>query len=350
MTVETRLRLILDEAKIPTRGRIAAIASGTGIARDTVRKFLYNQAGVFSLQTIGAICTWLQEQGLGKGLPGKLFAIKPPKMVEAILEPGNVSMVVGVYQGRPGFPRGSIARDDFAVAARLVAQLSTVSERAVGFTYVHVPSHMPSDGHEVDRSVLERDQRNAKQTYDRVRLDTKSGSAVLIGSQRANYAVECFVADLVNTAAFSSEKSPVPFYLKYQEPERSSSCFGGNTAPVSAGKSAPDGIYFRHRNSSDWKHFPSRPRQRGTGMVIVRRNPGLGRVELAIFGLSAFATAAMGQIFCRMPDRFQPLTRMRRGDEVGVYVCGFRIAGMKTAEQNIDSVTIGPPEIVRLDV
>ncbi len=85
-------------------------------------------------------------------------------------------------------------------------------------------------------------------------------------------------------------------------------------------------------------------------MVIVRRNPGLGRVELAIFGLSAFATSAMGRIFCRMPDRFPPLTRMRRGDEVGVYVCGFGIAGMKTDEQNVDSVTIGPPEIVRLDV
>ena len=81
MTVETRLRFILDDAKIPTRGRIARIASGTGIARDTVRKFLYNQAGVLSLQTIGAICTWLQEQGLGDCLPGKLFAIQPPKMV-----------------------------------------------------------------------------------------------------------------------------------------------------------------------------------------------------------------------------------------------------------------------------
>ena len=189
MKAETRLKFILDEAKIPTRGRIAMIASGTGIARDTVRKFLYNQAGVFSLQTIGAICTWLEEQGLGADLPGKLFALKPPKMIEAILEPGNVSMVLGVYQGRPDFGRGSIARDDFAVAARLVEQLSTVSQRAVGFTYVHVPSHMPSDGHELNRSVIERDQHNAKQTYETVRRTTKIGSAILIGSQRANYAV-----------------------------------------------------------------------------------------------------------------------------------------------------------------
>jgi len=350
MTVETRLRLILDEAKVPTRGRIAAIASGTGIARDTVRKFLYNQAGVFSLQTIGAICSWLHEQGLGEGLPGKLFAIKPPEMIGAIIEPGNVSLVVGVYQGRPGFPRGSIARDDFAVAARLVEQLSTVSERAVGFTYVHVPSHMPSYGQEVDRSVIERDQRNAKQTYDSVRQDTKSGSAVLIGSQRANYAVECFVADLLNTAAFSSEKSPVPFYLKYQEPERSSSCFGGNTAPVAAGKSAPDGIYFRHRGKEDWDYFPSEPRRNATGMIIVRRDPGLGRVELAVFGLSGIATSAMGTLLCRMPDRFWPEGPVRAGLQVGVYVCGFKISGMTSDEQDIDTIKIGSPTIVELDV
>ncbi len=356
MEVETRLLAILDEAKVPIRGRIALIASQTGLATDTVRKFLYNQTGVFSRQTVGAICAWLVGRGLGDGLPGKLFALKPPKMFKLIIEPGNVSMLVGVYQGRggrPGFTRGAIAQDDFAVAARLVEQLSTistVSKKAVGFTYVHVPSLVPPDGRELDPSVLERDQRNARQTYDSVRQNTKSGSAILIGSQRANYAVECFVADLVNTAAFSSKKSPVPFYLKYQEHERSSSCFGGDTAPVPAGKSAPAGIYYRHRDKADWSFFPSRPRHEGTGMVIVRRNPGRGRVELAIFGLSSFSTAAMGQLFCRMPHRFEPLTRKSRGDEVGVYVCGFSITGMKTDQQNIDSVTIGPPEIVRLDI
>ena len=350
MEAEIRLMDILDDALVPTRGRIAMIASETRLATDTVRKFLYNQTGIFRLDTIGAICTWLEERGLGDGLPGKLFALKPPTMFEAIIAPGNVSMLVGVYQGRSGFTRGSIAQDDFAVAARLVERLSTVSKRAVGFTYVHVPSLIPSEGQELDQKALERDQRNAKQTYNSVLQNTKSGSAVLIGSQRANYAVECFVADLVNTAAFSSKKSPVPFYLKYQHAARSSSCFGGDTAPVRAGKSAPAGIYFRSHDKSDWKFFPSRARHRGTGMVIVRRNPGRSRVDLAIFGLSSFSTAAMGQLFCRMPHRFEPLTRMSRGDAVGVYVCGFRISDMKTDAQNIDSVTIGPPEIVRLDL
>ena len=36
--------------------------------------------------------------------------------------------------------------------------------------------------------------------------------------------------------------------------------------------------------------------------------------------------------------------------EVGVYVCGFKISGMKTDEQDIETITIEPPTIVKLDV
>ena len=41
---------------------------------------------------------------------------------------------------------------------------------------------------------------------------------------------------------------------------------------------------------------------------------------------------------------------MRAGIEVGVYVCGFKISGMKTDEQDIETITIEPPTIVKLDV
>jgi hypothetical protein len=209
---------------------------------------------------------------------------------------------------------------------------------------------MPLDGHELDSSVLEHDQTIAQRTLDSVRHKSKSRTTVLIGSQRANYTVECFVADLLNASAFSSENSPVPFYLKYHEREVSSSCFGGVNAPVPAGSSAPVGIYFRHRNKPDWDFFSSKPRQRGTGMVIVRRDPGLGRVELAVFGLSGIATAAMGKLLCETPDKFWPEPSVRAGIEVGVYVCGFEISGMETDEQDIETITIETPTIVKLDV
>ncbi len=351
MRTEIRLKQILDAANLDTWGRIELIARETGIARHTIRKLYHNEARVFSLPTIGSICEWLEQNGLGEGLPGSLFALRPPELFKALTEANHVSMLVGVYtgRGRPGF-RASVARDDFSVAARLVERLSRPSERAVGFTHIHVPSHVPFDGHELDRSVLEHDQTEAQRTLDSVRRKSKSRSTVMIGSQRANHAVECFVADLLNTSAFSSENSPVPFYLKYHEREVSSSCFGGINAPVPAATSAPVGIYFRHRNKPDWDFFPSKPKEYGTGMVIVRRDPGLGGVELAVFGLSGIATAAMGKLLCDMPDKFWPEPGVRAGIEVGVYVCGFKIGNMETAEQDIETITIEAPTIVKLDV
>ncbi len=351
MHTEIRLKQILDAANRDTRGRIELIARESGIARHTVRKLYHNEAHVFSLRTIGTLCDWLEKNGLGEGLPGSLFTARPSNLFEALTKSGHVSMLVGVYtgRGRPGF-RASLARDDFSVAARLVERLSRPSEHAVRFTHIHVPSHMPVDGHELDPSVLERDQTEAQRTLDNVRHKSKSRTTVMIGSQRANYTVECFVADLLNASAFSSENSPVPFYLKYHEREVSSSCFGGINAPVPAASSAPVGIYFRHRNKPDWEFFPSKPREHGTGMVIVRRDPGLGRVELAVFGLSGIATAAMGKILCNTPEKFWPEPGVRAGIEVGVYVCGFKIANMKTDEQDIDTITIEEPTIVKLDV
>lgn len=352
MIAETRLKHLLKEAGFPTRGLLERIARETGLARHTVRKFYYNEAAVFSLETVGSICAWLAQNGLGDGLPGTLLAVRPPALMPALMEPGHVAMHVGVYQGqgRPGFARSSIARDDFAVAARLVERLSRSAQRTLGFSYIHVPSHVAFDGHTLDRSVLERDQAEAKRIFDNARRNANSETLVLIGSQRANYAVECFVADLLKADAFSSENSPVPFYLKYPEPTRSSSCFGGDTAPVTNGTSAPDGIYFRHRGKEDWDYFPSEPRRNATGMIIVRRDPGLGRVELAVFGLSGIATSAMGTLLCRMPDRFWPEGPVRAGLQVGVYVCGFKISGMTSDEQDIDTIKIGSPTIVELDV
>ena len=352
MIAETRLRHLLDEAGFPTRGLIERIARDTGLARHTVRKFYYNEAFVFSVRTIGSICAWLAQNGLGDGLPGTLFAVRPPSLMPALMEPGHVALHVGVYQGqrRPGFARGSISQDDFSVAARLVQFLSQSSRRTVAFSYIHVPSHVAFDGHTLDRSVLERDQAEAKRIFENARRNANHETSVLIGSQRANYAVECFVADLLKAEAFSSKNSPVPFYLKYPEPTRSSSCFGGVTPPVAPGTPVSDGIYFRRRSTEDWSFFPSEPRRNGTGMVIVRRDPGLGRVQLAVFGLSGIATSAMGVILCRMPDRFWPDGPVRAGLQVGVYVCSFKISGMISDEQDIDTITIGRPTIVELDV
>ena len=97
MIAETRLKHLLKEAGFPTRGLLERIARETGLARPTVRKFYYNEAAVFSLETVGSICAWLAQNGLGDGLPGTLFAVRPPALMPALMEPGHVAMHVGVY-------------------------------------------------------------------------------------------------------------------------------------------------------------------------------------------------------------------------------------------------------------
>ena len=91
MEVEIRLMDILDEANFPTRGRIAKIVSGTGLATDTVRKFLYNKTGVFHLDTIGAICTWLEEQGLE--ILSQVREVTGMPTVTEVLDPRHIEQV-----------------------------------------------------------------------------------------------------------------------------------------------------------------------------------------------------------------------------------------------------------------
>ena len=84
--------------------------------------------------------------------------------------------------------------------------------------------------------------------------------------------------------------------------------------------------------------------------MVVRRDPGVGRMEIAVFGLAGIATAAVGKLVCNTPDRFWPGPRVQAGLEVGVYACGFKLLGMEKDDQDIDEIVIGSPEIIELDV
>jgi hypothetical protein len=329
-------------------GRIQKIARGTGVNRHTVRKIYNNEASNVSLETVGRICEWLEQNGLCHGLPGALFAARPSKLLRAMAEPGLITFFLGEYRST-GFPNFRVARDDAAAASILVHTLSRLSHnRGPRFAHVHVPSHIPSDHQEVKASSFRADKNAAEHTFRRMRKDRANGTSVLIGSQRANYLVEWFVSDLFGGKAFEQNGSSVPFYLKYQEKARVPSCFGGNCPPASRDGDEPAGIYYR--TGTKWLGLPSEPRRRGAGVVIVRRDPGFGRLELAVFGVSAIATAAMAKFISDTPDRFWPSRRVQAGLEVGVYLCAFALGGMKTGEEGIDSAEVGLPRIVELEV
>ncbi len=349
METEIRLKKILDACGKDKHGVIQTIANETGMNRHTVRKLYYNETNNFSMETIGRVCEWLEEKQLCEGLPGALFAARPSKLVKAMTEGGRVTIYMGEYRSEV-FPRLWTARDDAAAAFKLVNRLSRFGrEHPAHITQVNVPSHVPINGDSVDASAVKQDRQVASRIFKDMRDASGDDNAILIGSQRANYLVEFFVSELFRSTAFKSGSSAVPFYLKYHEKPRVSSCFGGNVAPVRHGSDAPIGIYYRDKRKR-WQCMPSEPCKQGAGLAIFRRDPGLGRLEAAVFGLSAIATAAMGKLVSEAPARFWPPTRQRGGLEVGVYVCGFTLDGMTTGEEGIDQVQVGSPTIERLDI
>jgi DNA-binding Xre family transcriptional regulator len=347
MHMEFRLKNILDEARVDTHGRIQRIVQGTGVNRHTVRKIYNNEATNVSLQTVGRICAWLEEKGYCKGLPGALFGARPSKLLAAMAEPGLVTFYLGEYRST-GFPKFRVARDDAAAASMLVHTLSRPADSPkLLFSHVHVPSHVPADDEEVKASSFKADKIAAAAIFRRMRKDRAAGTAVLVGSQRANHLVEWFLSDLIGCPAFEAG-GDVPFYLRYHEKARGTSSFGGNDPPTGRGADEGPGIYYREGRK--WKVLQSKPRSRGAGVVIVRRDPGLGRLEVAVFGVSAISTAAMAKFLCDTPDRFWPSSRVQAGLQVGIYLCTFQLAGMKTGEEGIDLAEVGIPQIIDLAV
>jgi DNA-binding Xre family transcriptional regulator len=347
MHTEFRLKKILDDAGQDKHGRIQRIVQGTGVNRHTIRKIYNNEATNVSLETVGRICEWLEEKGLCAGLPGALFAARPSRLLGAMAEAGLITFYLGEYRST-GFPNFRVARDDAAAASMLVHSLSRQGQnRKLLFKHVHVPSHIPADQEEVKASSFKTDKNAAELIFRSMRKERAGGTSVLIGSQRANYLVEWFVSDLFGCPAFEPDGG-VPFYLMYHERARVASCFGGNCPPTRRGAEEPPGIYYR--KGRKWLALPSEPRRRGAGVVIVRRDPGFGRLELAVFGVSAISTAAMAKFICDTPDRFWPKGRVQAGLEVGIYLCKFLLGGMKTGEEGIDTTEVGIPEVFDLEV
>jgi DNA-binding Xre family transcriptional regulator len=347
MEIEFRLKRILDEAKLDTRGRIERIVRGTGLTRPTVRAIYHNKARGVSLKTLERLCEWLDRKELCRDLPGALFAARPSKLLRAMTDPGRVTLYLGEYRSA-GYPNFRVARDDAAAASMIVQKLSRYChDRPLRFKHVHVHAHVPEGETEVKAKDLKSDRAEARAIFEEMVEDRATETAVLIGSSRANYLVEIFLGDLFGCRAFKDAPGDLPLYLRYHQKPRFSSCIGGDNPPTVHGSDGEPGIYYSREGQ--WMHMPSETGRRGTGVVIARRDPGLSHLTLAVFGVSAIATAAAAKFVCDTPDAFWPSQRIGPGTEVGIYLCKFTLGGMATGEEGIDEAEVGVPDIVELD-
>jgi DNA-binding Xre family transcriptional regulator len=346
MEIEFRLKQILDQAGVDTHGRIERMVRGTGLTRPTIRGIYHNTAPNVSMKTLERLCEWLDLQELCRDLPGALFAARPSKLLKAMTDSGHVTLYLGEYRSA-GYPNFRVARDDAAAASMIVQKLSRYChDRPLQFKHVHVHAHVRADDAKVKHEEFKSDRAEARAHFTQLRRKRATETAVLIGSSRANYLVEIFLSDLLGCPAFRENGHGLPLYLRFHQKPRGPLCIGGVTPPAVHGSNGEPGIYYRRDDR--WEYMPSEMGRRGAGVVIVRRNPGLGHATVAVFGVSAIATAATAKLVCDTPDAFWPAQREAPRVEVGIYACNFTLGGMTTGEEGIDETEVGVPEIVRL--
>ncbi len=323
MRIEFRLKQLLEAAGLLVHGIYARIAAEAGIDRKTVRDICENRRRTIKFETLERFCDWLRKQNLGEGLPGALFGFRPSRLLAALAEPGLVTIYEAErrHKGTEPTVRSWMSRDDISVGATFVELLSGLDDpqdnrRRVGVKIAH--GYVPGDP------------AAAGGIFKRMRAPQAKGSAILIGSQLAHALTELFVADLFKCQAFAPMPGKVPFYLRFGDKAPVPSSFGGTKAPSGYKGSGGPGIYYQAWSPTAKKHVwvgcPSTRGREDAGVVIVRRDSGKARTEMAVFGFSGQATAALGDIIRHKPDEFWDFSdNPRRGLEVRVYICTFQM-------------------------
>ncbi|MHC4081456.1 MAG: helix-turn-helix domain-containing protein [Planctomycetota bacterium] len=342
MRIEFQLKAVLQCYGLDKTGIFSRIERETGISRRIVSGLYYNRRVGVTMNQLERLCQWLHNQDVpSEELPGALFRFSPSGLMNALTIADRVRIYSGLYFQRQAshMPKYWVSSADSEVASLFIETLSSVApvdnaptgpassthgHKGPRIEHILVPSHdAPFGGASETERPAPESTMPARKIFRAMREDKAPTTNILIGSQRANLLVELFVADLFGCEPFAESRGRLPFYL-YREPSTSSlmpSCCGGPDQPADCPGSGPFGIYFR-RKGQRWELCPSIPNETDAGIVIVRRAPGQGQTELAVFGCSALATRAMGELLRRDPDQFWgSLQRLKGGIEARVYVC-----------------------------
>ena len=335
MQIELRAKRLLERHGLYKRGIIGELAKALGLNRHSVRKLLNNELDGPSLKTLAGLCQWLQEKGvLDEPLPEALFGLKPEKLWGAAARGGIVNMYLGEFQEvHDGATVWRwISRRDSVVATTIVEELYTDTggdQRPPIIHTEYVPFRSLSRSSDERESFLEKDAEDARNLFQHLKLQVGRGTSVLIGSQKSNYLVECYVADLFGCEPFTPCPGGMgaPFYLKFRDYDTSlRSCFGGPDSPPGHPADAPPGVYYIDPDGH-WATCPLIRPQNDAGMVIVVRSGSISEMEVGLFGFSGRATAAMATKVVRDTGPFWPPYYKSRGREVGVYICKFDMPG-----------------------
>ncbi len=330
MQVEIRLRRLLARHQLDGHGIIQQMAKDIGINRHTVAKLYNNRTPTVSLSLLSQICSWLLAHGVpAQELPGGLFGSGRAALWEAIArQGGEVSLFQGEYQSttQPTVASRWISTSDSIAAGRVVQQLSQVSEtgeRMPPLKFVYVPfRHSPGDPH-LNQRLLKEDIRHSEQLFAALKANPKPGATIIIGSQRVNYLLEFFVADLFGCRPFETPtvKNPIPFFSVYRQTDRNTpSCFGGPEHPYRRRDRELPGLHYINEKGK-WTSCPWHKDLHDAGIVIAVNDHSRHSIILALCGFSGRATESLGQQLILKEDLFWPPSVELKGKDVGIYLC-----------------------------
>lgn len=355
MKLNIRLKEVLHDNGLDYHGVRQQLAKDTGINRHTISKIYNNQATSISLDTLGKICTWLKQKGASiDNVLGDFFGSQPSKFWQVLEARDTVTIYLGESQQTrsPAAAWRWISRRDSDVASKVVTQLSSHRDKASTppqLKYEYVPfkydpnNHMPAD-------PLKGDVKRARQIFADMKNNSLGNGSIIIGSQRVNYLLEFYVANLFGCEAFPKTIGPpkVPFFFVYRESDRNiPSCFGGFTNPYCNRNASTPGIHYVN-NRGSWICCPWKEIQQDTGIIIIVHDPRIKSLEVAIFGFSGRATSSIcDQLFLK-EDLFWPPTVTVNNKEVGIYVFKIQCILTKPSERFDDNIQVDNCDVIPL--
>ena len=345
--IEIQLKKVLMEHGLDNYGVIQEIATACGVHRHTIGKIYRNQVKNPSLEVLDRICRWLESKGVPGGeLPQTLFGLRPAKLWQALASAGRVRIYLGEYHSidEVSPARPWVSRRDLAVAGQIIERLCRVTRSSGGeggsqvtapvLMTDFVPFHFTTRSANVAGSQFDEDIRRARRIYERMRGPDVPESAVLIGSQRADYLVEYLVADLFNCTPFQppNQESRVPFGFVYRTFDRHvPSCFGMPDKPDEAGANWAPGTYYLDEHGG-WQGYPWVDNERGAGILITVYHPGSSTMHMAVLGFTGRSTEAIGNQLDLHADSFWPPPVAYQGRRIGVYICRTKFARSETPD------------------
>jgi len=311
MKIDIQLKRILQDYSLDKFGIEKQIAKDLGLNRHVIGRLYRNQASRPSLPVLGKICEWLIEHGVPASLlPGALFGSEPSALWKAVTQPGSVIIYLGEYLQAKDPGIRWVSRRDLTVASEFLRHLSTpnpagnaAGDARPSVSMVYVPFRFYGRS-KVDKAQSAEDVRASGHTYKEVKANNGSHAAILIGSQKVNYLVEHFVADLFGGKPFELDRSKVrvPFHLAYPDSDFAS-CFGGPNRLPGQKKACESGLHYLDA-SGNWTPIPWKHPRQDAGAVISEYEHGSRGVKLAVFGFSGRGTEALGRELLDRPDAF----------------------------------------------